>query len=151
MKATKNVVCVLVASAWLAFGGFGFHVVQGADAQTEKTSSPASSLEQLETYFQKAKEAIGNQAYDEAASEVQKGSDFLNTEAGQATGQVRESLLQAAKGLDRLASGLEQGRVKSMDEMKGPLSQADNALAEYYSASASESWKRRRYQRREPI
>ena len=140
MKATKNVVCVLVASAWLAFGGFGFHVVQGADAQTEKTSSPASSLEQLETYFQKAKEAIGNQAYDEAASEVQKGSDFLNTEAGQATGQVRESLLQAAKGLDRLASGLEQGRVKSMDEMKGPLSQADNALAEYFNAKASESW-----------
>ncbi len=143
MKATKNVVCVLVASAWLAFGGFGFHVIQGADAQTEKTSSPASSLEQLETYFQKAKEAIGNQAYDEAASEVQKGADFLNTEAGQATGQVRESLLQAAKGLDRLASGLEKGQVKSVNEAEEPLSHADNALAEYYSARASESWKKK--------
>jgi serine protease Do len=143
MKFIKVFVYIFVVTAFLAVGGLGFHAAYGAAAPAEKASSSISSLDKLENHFQKAKEYIEKQVYGKAAFEVRSGAAILKNEAGQATGEARKSLLQAEKELDGLASELENGTIKSTDEVKGAFSKAYNAMAEYYNAEASESWSKK--------
>jgi|GEM_PF-69581 len=143
MKSIRVFFSIFVIVAFLAVGGAGFHAVHGAAAPTEKASSSTSSLDKLENHFQKAKEYIEKQGYGEAASEVRNAAAILKSEAGQATGEAKKSLLQAEKELDGLVSGLEKGATKSTEDAQRAFSNALNAMAEYYNAEASESWSKK--------
>ena len=143
MKFTKIFVYIFVMVTFLAVWGMGFHAAHSVTVSTDKTSSPASSLDKLENHFQKAKEYIEKQVYGKAAAEVRSGAAIVKNEAGQATGEAMKSLLKAEKELDDLASGLEKGAITSTEEAESDFSEAHSAMAEYYNAKASESWSKK--------
>ena len=140
MKSRRVFFPILVIVTFLALGGPGVHAVHGAAASTKTAPSSASPGERLDSHFEKAKEYIQEQFYVKAATEVRQGGDIVKNEAEHATEEVRQSLLQADEELEALAARLEAGTAKSVDDTKKAFSQADNALAEYYRAKASESW-----------
>ena len=140
MNSIKRIVPIFVVVVFLTVAGIGFHAVQGASGPTEKASPIASPLDQLGQHFQKAKEYIVKQVYGEAASEILSSADIVRNEAGQAAGDARKSLLQSEKELDDLAFDLENGEVKSVNDIRTAFSHAYHAMAKYYSEKASESW-----------
>lgn len=140
MKFIRILIYSFVIMAFLAVAGMGFHAVRPASATMEKVSSPVSPLGQLGKHFQKAREYIEKKVYGEAASEIRDSAAILNNEAGQAAGQAKKTLLQSKKELDGLASEVEKGEVKSVNDVRVSFSQAYDAMAKYYNEKASESW-----------
>ena len=56
-----------------------------AASPAAEAAAPASSLNELEDYFQKAKGYLEKKAYPDAASQIRKATTFIKREAEQAT------------------------------------------------------------------
>jgi serine protease Do len=143
MRLIKLGVCSLVVL------GFFIAFLQVTTAKADAPPAPAKEVapsgksDRLEQDFHKAKKFIEEKAYKNAANEIRNAAGILKQESGNATGEVQKSLLGARDDLEALSKRVENGTVKSAEDVQGAFGRAHEALAEYYSTLASESWSKK--------
>ena len=96
-------------------------------------------------HFGAAAEAVAKKDYRLAATEVRKGASYLRLESARAVGDVKKELDTADAQLEKMASGLEKGAVKTEKQMDKAFADADHALALAHRAKAAESWTAKTY------
>jgi serine protease Do len=143
MKSMKISVCSLAVVAFFFIAGLQITPVKAADPPATKEVATSGGQDKVEEDFQKAKQFIEEKAYKDAAIEIRKAAGILKQESGKATGEVQNSLLAAGESLEESSQKVENGTVKSVGEIQGAFGQAHEALADYYSTLASESWSKK--------
>ena len=110
------------------------------EAQTVQEPSVKKGNGNAESNFQKAHEFFLKKDFKIAASEIRKGADFMKKEAESATEEGKKVLAASVHELEKLATDVEKGAVKSEKELKDTFARANNALARHHYLKASEQW-----------
>jgi serine protease Do len=143
MKSMKIGLCSLAVVVFFLIALLQVTPVKALAPPAAKEVAPSGGPDKLEEDFQKAKEFIEEKAYKDAAIEIRNAAEILKQESGKATGEVQKSLLAASERLEKSSQEVENGTVKSVEEIQGAFGRAHEALAEYYNALASESWSKK--------
>lgn len=96
-------------------------------------------LDQPEAHFKRAEKDFSRGDTSGAATEVRAGAALLKLEAGRHNARNKRGLDRAASRLDRLATRLEAGKVKSSQPLNADFAAADLALARHYHDMAEQS------------
>jgi hypothetical protein len=87
-------------------------------------------------HLARASEALSKHDAKNAATELRKAGFFVKAHATRAQGTAKADLQAAAAKLENLAGRVEQGMVKSEDELANTLATTDLTLARYHYAAA---------------
>jgi hypothetical protein len=119
-------------------------------SQTETPAEPGkvlmeggalhSSVDEPESQFQNAHENFLKKDFKGAAAEIRKATAFLKLEAARATGEGKKGITASVDELEKLASDVEKGTVKSAEDMDKAFARAHHALAVHHHMQASEAW-----------
>ena len=102
-------------------------------------------VDEPQRHFDAAAEAVAKKDYKAAATEVRKGASYLRLESARAVGDVKKALDAAGVQLEKMASGLEKGGVKTEKQIDKAFADANHALALAHRAKAAESWTAKAY------
>jgi len=100
------------------------------------TESQAS----LEQTFQKAKKDYLEKNVNAASQQIQKGAEYMKTQADKASGKGKDALNASAKELNKLAEDVKKGTVTSAKRMEDTFARAYAALALDSHMKSTESW-----------
>lgn len=119
-------------------------------SQTETPAEPGKVLveEEILYFFVDEPEGHLHQAHENflkkdfkgAAAEIRKATNFLKLEAARATGEGKKTLATSIDELEKLASDVEKGTVKSANDLGKAFARAHHALAVHHHLKASEAW-----------
>lgn len=87
-------------------------------------------------HLARASEALNKHDAKTAASELRKAAFFVKAHAARAEGAAKSDLQAAAVKLETLAGRVEQGVVKSQDELANTLATTYLSLARYHYLAA---------------
>jgi serine protease Do len=145
MKLSKFFPASTLIMVILMAGGAGWSYA-AQPVQPKAVSSTASNLtstsDQLEQYFQTARQNLANNV-TEASIQIRKAVAQINEDAEHATGKAKQLLLASSKELEGLADQVQKGAVKAEQELNNAFSRAHNALAQYYQERAAKSWSKK--------
>ncbi len=96
-------------------------------------------------HFTAALAEFAKKDYQSAALDVRQASALLRLEATRAHGDARKALLGAEAQLDKTATALSRGKVKTERDLTTVFARADHALALAYHAKATESLAHKAY------
>jgi hypothetical protein len=124
--------------------------VWAGGSQTQTPAEPGKVLVEEETldvfadepghHFHQARENFLKKDMKGAASEIRKAVGFMKLEAARATGDGKKALTTSIDELEKLASDVEEGTVKSANDLGKAFARAHHALAVHYHLKASEAW-----------
>jgi hypothetical protein len=118
-------------------GGTLSSPVAGQPGQHDTRSTRQSRVvPEPERDFQAARQSLLRKDAKAAAAEIREGAAFLAGEAGRATGKGKQALMASVHELERLASEVEKGSVRSAKELEGAFARAHHALAQRHPKSA---------------
>jgi hypothetical protein len=142
MKSLKRSFAAVLSIAFVITTGFvSTGVCQPTQSQTgsSKKATQTDTSVKLEQYFQKARKELKNNA-PEASAQIHKAAALVKEEASQAQGRSRQWILESYQELEELGARVQQGAVKTVEELNNTFSRAHAALADYYRQRASDSW-----------
>ena len=142
MKSLKRSLAAVLTIAFMISAGFlstAFCGTTPSQGGSPKKVSPTDTSVRLEQYFQKAREELTSNA-SEASAQIHKAAALLKEEAKQAQGRSKEWILESYQELEKLGARVQQGAVKTVDELNNAFSRAHAALADFYRQRASDSW-----------
>ncbi len=113
----------------------------GPDVLNRKIA--AAPEDKSEEHFDQARESFLMKDAHAAAIEILKGAAFLKLQASRATGEAKKALTASEQELERLAGGVENGTVTSVQDLRRAFARADRALAEEHLQNAVESWSKK--------
>jgi hypothetical protein len=119
-------------------------VFSPASRAQEAAQGPSVKAGEPESFFQKADRHFSKKDFKAAASEIQKGAEFLKQKAIGATKESKEGLTASAQELEKLARDVEKGLVTSEKQLKETFAKSYDALANYEYRQASETWARKK-------
>ena len=90
--------------------------------------------------FHQAHETFLKKDFKAAAAHIRKGVGFMKLEAARAAGDGKKALTTSIDALEKLASDVEKGAVKSTNDLSKAFSRAHHALAVHHHLKASEAW-----------
>ncbi len=93
--------------------------------------------------FKKAHESFLKKNFNESATYVRKGAEYLRKDAESAGIHGKKMLMASVKELDKLADSIGKGAVKSDKKLKGAFSRAEHAVADNEYFKATDSWARK--------
>jgi serine protease Do len=126
-----------VITAWFVSPGACQPTQSQAGSPKKVTQTNTSA--RLEQYFQKAKEELRNNTVG-ASAEIRRAASFVKEKADQAQGRSKELILESYKELEDLGDRVQQGAVKTAEELNQTFTRVHLALANYYHQQASDSW-----------
>lgn len=124
--------------------------VWAGGSQTESPAEPGKVLveeeiiyffvDEPEGHFQQAHENFLKKDFKGAAAEIRKGTNFVKLETARATGEGKKTLTASIDELEKLASDVEKGTVKSANDLGKAFARVHHALAFHHHMQASEAW-----------
>lgn len=90
--------------------------------------------------FHQAHENFLKKDFKAAAAHIRKGVGFMKLEAARATEDGKKALTTSIDELEKLASDVEKGTVKSTNDLGKAFARAHRALAVHHHLKASEAW-----------
>jgi serine protease Do len=145
MKSAKFFPVVTLITAIIVAGGIGWSsAAQEVQSKVVSSTTPSqtSASDELEQYFQKARQDLANNV-TEASTQIRKAVARINEDANHATGKAKQLLQASSKELEGLADQVQKGAVKAEQELNNAFSRAHNALAQYYQDQAAKSWSKK--------
>jgi hypothetical protein len=80
-----------------------------------------------------------------AADEIHKAAAYLKSEADAATGKGKEALTASYRELEKLATDVEKGAVKSAKKLDAAFARSYKALAANEHVKSTEAWAKKEY------
>ena len=90
--------------------------------------------------FHQAHETFLKKDFKAAAAHIRKGVGFMKLEAARAAGDGKKALTTSIDALEKLASDVEKGAVKSTNDLGKAFARAHRAVAVHHHLKASEAW-----------
>ena len=94
-------------------------------------------------HIDRAREAFIMMDSRTAAAELRKVAIHVKIAASHATERAKRSLVHSEHELDQIARQIENGTLRSMDELDFATARALHALADYQYIKAADAWRRR--------
>jgi hypothetical protein len=142
MKYLKRSLAAVLSIAFMiaaVFVSTGVCQPTQSQAGSSKKVTQTDTSVKLEQYFQKARKELKNNA-SEASAQIRKAAALVREEANHAQGRSKQWMLESYQELEQLGAQVQQGAVKTVEELNDTFSRAHAALADYYRQRASDSW-----------
>jgi hypothetical protein len=91
-------------------------------------------------HFGLAREHFLKKDYAKSADEIRKSVGFVKLEMARSSEEGQKALADATIRLEKLAENVENGSVKSVDEIDAALARAEHALAFHHALKAEKNW-----------
>jgi hypothetical protein len=90
-------------------------------------------------HFMRAFEHFLRHDWEAAAAEIRKGAAFLKLEATRAAADAKKELTASVQMLEKLASDIEKGAVRSAKDLQDVFAKAEHAVAKHHYLRAAEA------------
>lgn len=115
--------------------------LMAATAAVYAQTAPSDFTDEPDKSMAAAHEAFVKGDKNEAAADLRKASASVKKAADEVAKDAKAGVNKAAADLDKLAKGIEQGTVKSGDDLKNTFAHVDHALATAWHKTATEMQK----------
>lgn len=142
MKSLRRSLAALLPIAFMLTAGLastGLCQPTQSQGGSSKKATQTDTSAKLEQYFQKARKELKNNA-SEASVQIRKAAALVKEEASHAQGRSKKWIIESSQELEDLGRRVQQGAVKTVEELNDTFSRAHAALADYYRQRASDSW-----------